>query len=172
MFKKSNDHALYSGQWVQAPARPYVEDEYGVEKELAVIFQIEKNDEVAVFYCLDGAGYYRKQKDLTPYPPNFQSLYTSKQPFQLFKGAVVEGNRLGRVEPVENLTDSLGPLGAAHHRSLQCTGGIFSAASPAGPGAEDKGTTGNCIAGDILPILPVSRTLGGATEHVGKQAEQ
>ena len=97
MFKKSNDHALYSGQWVQAPARPFVEDEYGVEKELAVIFQIEKNDEVAVFYCLDGAGYYRKQKDLTPYPPNFQSLYSSKQPFQLFKGAVVEGNRLKAV---------------------------------------------------------------------------
>ncbi len=91
-FDKSGGQSLYAGQWVMAPSRPAVLDKWGVSKELAVIFQIERDGKVDVFYCLDGEGYRVEERELEPFPPNFQSLYSSKQPFKLFKLAAVEGN--------------------------------------------------------------------------------
>ena len=91
-FDKSNGNAIYAGQWVMAPARPEVQDQYGVDKELAVIFQIEKDGKVDAFYCMDGKGYRLLESQVEPFPPNFQSLYSSKQPFKLFKLAATEGD--------------------------------------------------------------------------------
>ena len=86
-FDKSGGQSLYAGQWVMAPSRPTVLDKWGVSKELAVIFQIERDGKV------DGEGYRVEERELEPFPPNFQSLYSSKQPFKLFKLAALEGDQ-------------------------------------------------------------------------------
>ena len=91
-FDKSNGNSIYAGQWVLAPARPDVKAEYGVSKELAVIYQIEKDGKVDAFYAMDGKGYRLLESQVDPFPPNFQSLYSSKQPFKLFKMAATEGD--------------------------------------------------------------------------------
>ena len=91
-FDKSNGRSLYSGQWVMVPASLKVIDEYGVNRELGVVFEIEKDGMVDVFYCMDGTGYRVKESTIEAFPPNLQQLYSSKQPFKLFKLAATQGD--------------------------------------------------------------------------------
>ena len=81
-FNKSNESAIYTGQWVMAPSREKIKNDYGVDMELAVVYRVETDGNIDVFYCMDGKGYRRKQSTLKPFPPNFQLLYSAKQPFK------------------------------------------------------------------------------------------
>jgi hypothetical protein len=91
-FNKSNDQAIYTGQWVMAPSREWVLTDYSVDMELAVVYRVEKDGNIDIFYCMDGKGYRRKEELLKPFPPNFQQLYSAKQPFKMFKMGAVEGD--------------------------------------------------------------------------------
>ena len=51
-FNKSNDEAIYAGQWVMAPAREKIVNDYGVDMELAVVYRVEKDGNIDVFYCI------------------------------------------------------------------------------------------------------------------------
>ena len=92
LFNKSNGKALYAGQWVMVPSREVVQEQYSVDRELAVIYEIGKG-QIPVFHCIDGKGGYVAEKNILVFPPNMQMLYSSKQPFKLFKLAALEGDQ-------------------------------------------------------------------------------
>ena len=90
-FNKSGGGAYYAGQWCMVPARPWVTERWPTDSELAVIYQVDKNEELEIAYCLDGAMDYIREKKVQVFPPTMQQLYSARQPFKLFKMAAVEG---------------------------------------------------------------------------------
>ena len=92
MFMSSNSGAFYAGQWIMAPARLWVSEQWSTDLELAVIYNVYKDSKLEVAFCIDGVIDYVEQTDCAVLGPNMQIDYSKKQEFKLFKDAAVHGN--------------------------------------------------------------------------------
>ena len=91
-FMTTGQNAIYTGQWVFAPARRFLRNDYKTEIELAVVNRVAANDETIVVYAWDGSVDHVDDDQLLLLSKPFQELYNSSS-FNVFRAAAVEGTR-------------------------------------------------------------------------------
>lgn len=104
-FLTAGQNAIYTGQWVYVPARPFLRYDYETNIELAVVNRLCKNKVTLVYYAWDGKIEYVSDAQLQLISKGFQELYNTK-PFMQFRSAAIEGTQkterfaLGKTHPM------------------------------------------------------------------------